>query len=272
MLRRWLSPLTLAAVALSSIVAERDDTGRDPGTLDVRVPGTTAVLEFLRLPAERGGEPELWLARTELPWDAYDAWFMGLDVEPAERPRIDASSRPSKPYGAVDRGFGHDGYPAIGMTAEAAERFATWLSEQTGGLFRLPSEAEWERAARHALTDELEACAWVFENANDTTHPVGTKAPSLHGFHDLLGNAGEWCTTADGGHALRGGSYYDFADEVSPQTRFTYEPSWQRRDPQIPKSSWWLSDGPFVGMRLICASPPPEDPSATDSPDSPSEQ
>ena len=271
-MRRRLSPLTLAGVALSSLVAGRGDAGADAEVLTVRVPGATEALEFLRLPAADGGEPGPWLARTELPWEAYDAWFMGLDVEPAERPRIDASSRPSKPYGAVDRGFGHEGYPAIGMTAAAAERFATWLSESTGGEFRLPTETEWERAARHALTDELEACAWVFENANDTTHPVGTRAPSAHGFHDLLGNAGEWCTTADGGHALRGGSYYDFADEVSPETRFTYEPSWQRRDPQIPKSSWWLSDGPFVGMRLVCVSPPPEDPSATDSTGTPSDQ
>ena len=254
----WMAAPTL----LLALSATQDQGQGAVGSSEirVRVPGSVADLVFLPLPpADESAEaaPTLWLARTELPWEAYDPWFLGLDKPPAERVGLEATSRPSKPYGAVDRGFGHDGYPALGMTASAAELYTEWLSEQTGGRFRLPTEAEWQRVASTVPTDELEEVAWVFENSNDQTQPVATRAPSKHGFHDLLGNAGEWCRTEDGGHVLRGGSYYDFAEDVSPATRMPYDISWQRRDPQIPKSSWWLSDGPFVGMRLVCELPPP---------------
>jgi hypothetical protein len=255
--------LSLPAIALPLLLPALQDATPEP--VRVRVPGSTAELTFLPLPADPDAPdaPRPRLARTELPWEAYDPWFLALDVPADERVTLDAESRPSKPYGAVDRGFGHDGYPAIGMTARAAELYAEWLSERTGGRFRLPTEAEWERAARAVDTSDLEAVAWVFENSNDQTRPVATRKPSPHGFHDLLGNAGEWCTTPEGGHVLRGGSYYDFAEEVSPATRVAYDVSWQRRDPQIPKSAWWLSDGPFVGLRLVCEVPPPDpDPDA----------
>jgi formylglycine-generating enzyme required for sulfatase activity len=234
----------------------------------VTVPGSGARLEFLPLPpaADAGPEtPACWLGRTELVWEAYDPWYLRLDLPAEERLTVDASSRPSKPYGAVDRGFGHDGYPALGMTTSAAELYCRWLGEHTGGRFRLPTEAEWERACRAGgdpLANGVEAVAWVYENADDKTHPVASKPANAWGFHDLLGNAGEWCTDGEGGYTLRGGSYYDYAEEVTPTTSRRYAASWQRRDPQVPKSRWWLSDGPFVGLRLVCTEPPPAAPSA----------
>ena len=61
---------------------------------------------------------------------------------------------------------------------------------------RLPSEAEWEYAARAGKTTRpsgpLSAIAWYQGNSNDAAHPVGRKKPNAHGLYDMLGNVAEW--------------------------------------------------------------------------------
>ena len=49
----------------------------------------------------------------------------------------------------------------------------------------------------------------------------------------------------------RGGSFRDAAERVGPAARAVQDDSWNERDPQLPKSRWWLSDGPFVGFRIV---------------------
>lgn len=250
-------------------IALRADADREPFT--VAVPGAGgATIEFLPLPPAGPGDPPLWMARTELTWDCYGPWLFRFDVPEDERTDVDASSRPSKPYGAVDRGFGYEGHPVIGMTAAAASQYGPWLASHVGGAFRLPTEAEWERACRadaDPLEDGVSAVAWTFDDALDRTHPVASKAPNAWGFYDLLGNVAEWCTTPEGGYVVRGGSFNDFASEVGPGLRQLQTPAWNRTDPQQPKSPWWLSDAPFVGLRLVCTTPPP--PPAGDGPSAP---
>jgi hypothetical protein len=67
----------------------------------------------------------------------------------------------------------------------------------------------------------------------------------------MLGNAGEWCADLQGKGVLCGGMFLDAAEDISCAHRAYYQPSWQVTDPQNPKSNWWLSDGPFCGLRVI---------------------
>jgi formylglycine-generating enzyme required for sulfatase activity len=215
----------------------------------VPVPGGTATVE---------GKPvtvaPFYIGRHEVSWDLYDVFAFGLDTKDAAG--ADAVARPSQPYGAPDYGWGHAGYPAISIARPAAEAFAQWLSTKTGKKYRLPTEAEWQRAADlaaggAALTDaRRDELAWHRSNAGAKTHPSGTKKPDAHGLFDLFGNAAEWVGGTEW-PVTRGGSYRDAGDSVGPSGRAVQDDTWNERDPQLPKSRWWLSDGPFVGFRLV---------------------
>lgn len=195
------------------------------------------------------------IGRTEVPWELYDIFYLRLDVPREDRARVDAASRPSRPYGAPDRGFGHRGYAAISLTHGAAVRFAAWLSTRTGHTYAVATDAQWQRAADLAFdgiaTEAMDDQVWSALNADGTPHPVATRAPDRLGLYDLLGNVGEWVTAEDGTPWLRGGSYLTRRADLAPTVRERQVPAWNQTDPQDPKSRWWLSDGPFAGLRLV---------------------
>ena len=127
------------------------------------------------------------------------------------------------------------------------------MAEVTGKSYRLPTEAEWLYACRanQPAPANLSEVAWVFENGNDRTHPVGTREANAFGLHDMLGNAGEWASRTEEEGVLKGGSFTDPAAEVSCDAEKQQTPAWNMSDPQLPKSIWWLTDAPFVGMRVV---------------------
>jgi formylglycine-generating enzyme required for sulfatase activity len=200
------------------------------------------------------------IGRTEVTWDMYDVFALGLDKDKgAGSGGADAVARPSQPYGAPDYGWGHAGFPAISIAGPAAQAFAQWLSTKTGKKYRLPTEAEWVRAAELAAgggalpAARRDVIAWHSGNSGSKTHAAASAKPDALGLHDLFGNAAEWVTTADGQLVTRGGSFRDA--DVGPAARAVPDDSWNERDPQLPKSRWWLSDGPFVGFRLVLETP-----------------
>lgn len=220
----------------------------------VRVPGGSVAVPGPEGPVDVRVD-DFWVGVTEVPWELYDIFYLRLDVPRAERAQVDATTRPSRPYGAPDRGFGHRGWPAISLTHGAAVRFAAWLSERTGHRYAVPTDAQWQRVADLAFAGmnvgAYDAHTWSAANADDATHAVGSRAPDRLGLVDLLGNAAEWVTGVDGTPYLRGGSYRTPRDSLFPGWRARQQPSWNQTDPQDPKSRWWLSDGPFAGLRLV---------------------
>ncbi|MCE3285514.1 MAG: hypothetical protein K0R70_1770 [Steroidobacteraceae bacterium] len=116
-----------------------------------------------------------------------------------------------------DDGWGRGRRPVIHVNFQMATDYARWLSERTGKPYRLPSEAEWEYAARAGSTtpwywgdDSRRACEhanvgdesvkaehpdWPLHDCNDgfpKTAPVGTFKPNRFGLHDTAGNVWEW--------------------------------------------------------------------------------
>ncbi|MFT5285749.1 MAG: sulfatase activating formylglycine-generating enzyme [Planctomycetota bacterium] len=240
---------------------------------DQVIKGTAVSVGFTPIPAvtlattdpktgeQRETEIEaFWLSTTEITWDAYDVLVFGLDLPTNER-GLDSKSRPTQPYIATDRGFGHAGYPAISISHHGAVAFCDWLSEKSHKRYRLPTELEWEYAARAGTTTEwsfgddpdgLSSQAWYRSNSKGKTHSVGSLNANPFGLMDMYGNAAEWCSTSAGEYVLRGGSYSDKRERVSNTYRKLSSSAWNASDPQLPKSKWWLANGPFAGFRVVC--------------------
>ena len=215
----------------------------------LQVHGDGAVQELpggLRMefqPIEREDGSVFWMGTTEVPWEVYDLFFL----READEVEADGISGPSRSVFPVTRGWGRDGVPALGMTYAAAQEFCRWLSQRTGHDYRLPTEAEWEAAAAAAGAGVE---TWSAANSEGRPHPVASFAADASGLHDLFGNIAEWVVAPDAPKGvLRGGSFRD--QEVGPSARAEYRLDWQARDPQWPKSSWWMSDAGFAGIRVV---------------------
>ena len=130
--------------------------------------------------------------------------------------------------------------PVECMSWDDCQTFISKLNSLTGKKFRLPTEAEWEFAARGGIKSQgykysgsntLGDVAWYEENSGDTTHDVGTKSPNELGLYDMNGNVWEWCSdwygdkyysSSPSNHptgpssgayrVLRGGSWYSIAN------------------------------------------------------------
>jgi len=244
------------------------------GDYDEKIPGSVVTFKMIGLPAGKvtvhpmGGAAKeveikkIWIGQKEVTWDEYDIFAYRMDLTEEQKAKdVDGASRPSKPYGAPDRGFGHHNFPAGSVAFHAAQAYCEWLSKKTGHKYRLPTEAEWEYACRAGagetmkFKDAKEAgkFAWIDDNSDGQTHETGKKEANAWGLYDMLGNVAEWVTPLDakGQPVAMGGSYIDGPEDVNCEARKVWKEEWQASDPQNPKSIWWLSDGAHVGLRVV---------------------
>ncbi len=236
-----------------------------------------------------------WMGKHEVTWDEYGLFLADEQVPRASDAAArglgpDAVTRPSTPYLEETYGHGRAGHPALAMTHHAAMVYCQWLRQKTGKRYRLPTEAEWEYAARGgadaayffgADPKRLGEYAWYGDNSPDadhadgTTHRVGTKKPNPFGLYDVLGNVAEWTldqydpgayarrarerlslrpvtvpTAAKWSHVVRGGSWADPPERCRSAARRVSDKDWQRSDPDRPKSIWWLASSAF-GVDVI---------------------
>jgi formylglycine-generating enzyme required for sulfatase activity len=242
---------------------------------------------------------QFWMGKCEVTWDEFDEYAFSKDIKRKQRENVDltkqapteaasdAVTRSTKPYADMTFGFGSRGNPAICMTHHAAMEYTRWLSAKTGKLYRLPTEAEWEYAARAGTTtpyscgegtEDLGEYAWYVENS-EKPMPVGKKKPNPWGLHDIHGNVSEWCidlykpdayaefakmgnpvkgpvvlpSPAEYSYVARGGSWDDDADKLRSATRISSNREWSVQDPQRPQSIWWHTDATRVGFRVVRA-------------------
>lgn len=205
------------------------------------------------------------------------------DLLPDGNANPEVISRPSSPYEDPSKGLGdEDMKPTVGLTQYGALSYCRWLYKRTGIFYRIPTELEWELAARAGTTtpyffgndkNELEKYAWYSKNGEEKLHVVGQKLPNPNGLYDIYGNVAEWCldqyyadfynTLKHGDkdkwglpdalypRSVRGGSFFDDAEGCRSSNRDTSTDDWKIRDPQLPKSFWWNTDSEFVGFRLV---------------------
>jgi formylglycine-generating enzyme required for sulfatase activity len=139
-------------------------------------------------------------------------------------------------YRPDDNGWGRGNRPVINVSWKDAQTYVKWLSQKTGQTYRLPSEREWEIAARGGTTTDY---YWGSDlgknNANCSgcgsqwdkkqTAPVGSFKPNPFGLYDMLGNVWQWMDDACAGgcavgHALRGGSWFTLPQSMRAAARF----------------------------------------------------
>lgn len=189
--------------------------------------------------------------------------------------------------------FQGDRLPVETISWRDAQRFVEQLAAKTGRPYRLPTEAEWEYAARASSTTqyhfgdaatELDQYAWFIDNAEETTHPVGSKRPNAWGLHDMHGNVAEWVldqyseegypeldeTTRKDPLAIpmtlyprvvRGGGWDKEPEQCRSAAREGSTEDWIAQDPQVPVSIWYLTDALHVGFRIVrpLQTPTPEE-------------
>ena len=150
---------------------------------------------------------------------------------------------------------GYEDHAVIFVNWYGARAYCTWLSSKIGKEVRLPTEAEWEYAARggkkskgytYSGSNTIGEVAWYDDNANGIVHKVGGKSPNELGLYDMSGNVKEWCSdwyvkdyyssspsrtpkgpSSGSSKVIRGGSWYNDASNCRVAYRRDSDPDYR---------------------------------------------
>ncbi len=242
-----------------------DGTGKSPsmvvisaGSYLMGLPDSEANRSIHEVPQHTVTIASFAMGKYEVTFDEYDRF-------------VEATGR-RKPE---DHGWGRENRPVINVSWKDASAYAEWLSQQTGKPYRLPSEAEWEYAARAGTTgryalpaphgsddisnQNLAVCDGCGSQWDEQTAPVGQFKPNSWGLHDMHGNVLEWVQDSwhanyekapgdgsawenpdDAQRVLRGGSWAYVPEAARSSNRFKFYPDF-RYD--------------HVGFRVVCSGP-----------------
>jgi formylglycine-generating enzyme required for sulfatase activity len=147
--------------------------------------------------------------------------------------------------------------PVESVSWNDVQEFITKLNQKTGKKYRLPTEAEWEYAARggkkskgyqYSGSNNINDVAWYGSNSGVKTHPVGQKQPNELGIFDMSGNVWEWCSdwyaaeyeydwnstipdpkgpASGSGRVYRGGRWLNDPQYCRSSFRFSYSPDFR---------------------------------------------
>jgi len=204
-------------------------------------------------PARQVKVSKFWMAKTEVTWDEYEAFYRQTasegrtdtqEISKEKGSGIEAITGATPPYGTPDQGWGKGSRPAITMTHHAATVYCQWLSKVTGKKYRLPTEAEWEYACRGGTdspyffegdpkkytqnrflnrifgADTTVINSYVINKTNSEgkTHPPERVRPNPFGLLNMSGNVREFCLDWYAPDAYGRYSEDELIDPAGPQT------------------------------------------------------
>jgi formylglycine-generating enzyme required for sulfatase activity/nitrate/TMAO reductase-like tetraheme cytochrome c subunit len=196
------------------------------GTFDMGSPDSEAYRREDEGPVHAVTVSPFWMGRVEVTWDEFEAWYAATKAEGRSDTRlvdaadVDALTGATPPYVPPDQGWGKGSRPAITMTHQAAVQYTRWLSSVTGKRYRLPTEAEWEYAARAGTesayffegeprdyterrfwnrllgrnTEVIDSFVVHHGNSGERTAQPDVVAPNPFGLVNMLGNVREFCS------------------------------------------------------------------------------
>jgi formylglycine-generating enzyme required for sulfatase activity len=254
----WMVPWLMAAFLVAIPVAcrmERSSAQPTRVLLDgriglVRIPGGAFRMgsrEDPGAPPVEATVAPFWMAQYETTVAEF-ARYLAENPAPDKLPHPQLVERNGHPVPAA----GWERRPIATVTFDQAAAYARWLSDRTGRRVRLPTEAEWERAARGGIRKAPYPWGWgapedraVF--ARDQSRPVGSFRPNPFGLFDMAGNVFEWCA-AD-------------PSDADATERVARGGSWSERDPRMLRvfrrakfpAAYRDAD---VGFRVVCEDRP----------------
>ena len=187
-------------------------------------PGSYRGPEMIKV-AGNGSINTFYIGKTEITVAEYRAYC-----------KATGTSMPNEP-----RWGWHENHPIVNVNWYDANNYCKWMTNKTGRKYSLPTEKQWEYAARggnksngytYSGSDNLSSVAWYTNNSGSKPHTVATKRANELGIYDMSGNVWEWCLDnhRSDTRVLRGGSWFYRARSCRVENRYDLDAVYRIND------------------------------------------